>query len=219
MWVVKIGGSLAAAETLPLWLDVLSCYGGGEVAIVPGGGPFAELVRKSQDFWHFDDSVAHFMALLAMTQYGLMMAGMRRDLVPVESAEELRQVHARAGVPVWLPTSMVSEDGEVEHSWDVSSDSLAAWLARSLDASRLILVKSVAVEESSVCAEELAERGIVDAAFPYYQGLGNFHTSILTQNQYESIPKMLAGCASLGTQVIGERKTMRQAPRSGYPAG
>jgi len=38
MWVVKIGGSLASDELLACWLDSLSCYGGGEVVIVPGGG-------------------------------------------------------------------------------------------------------------------------------------------------------------------------------------
>ena len=58
MWVVKIGGSLASDELLACWLDSLSCYGGGEVVIVPGGGPFAEQARISQQFWHIDDSAA-----------------------------------------------------------------------------------------------------------------------------------------------------------------
>ena len=92
MWVVKVGGSLATDETLPYWLDVLSCYGGGEVVIVPGGGPFSELVMKSQGFWNFDDSSAHRMALMAMGQYGVMMAGMRPDLEPVESLPDIKKV-------------------------------------------------------------------------------------------------------------------------------
>ena len=30
MWIVKLGGSLATAETLPLWLEALSGQGGIE---------------------------------------------------------------------------------------------------------------------------------------------------------------------------------------------
>ena len=129
MWIVKLGGSLATADNLPVWLDMLRSHGGGEVVIVPGGGPFAELVLKSQEFWCFDNSSAHFMALLAMAQYGLMLAAVHPDLVPVEIESDLRVVLAKGGVPIWLPTLMVNDDPDIEPSWDVTSDSLSAWLA------------------------------------------------------------------------------------------
>lgn len=190
MWVVKIGGSLATAEALPLWLDVLSCYGGGKVVIVPGGGPFAELVHESQLYWKFDDSSAHFMALLAMTQFGLMLSGMQAELVPVEREEDIERVLAAAGIPVWLPTEMVTDDDSIEHSWDVTSDSLAAWLATRIGASRLLLVKSGAVD-NNLPVQELARMGIVDACFPDYVQQGKFAVSLMSQQDYHQVPQLL----------------------------
>ena len=191
MWIVKLGGSLAMAETLPSMLDVLSCYGGGEIVVVPGGGPFAEVVHESQTYWKFDDSSAHYMALLAMTQFGLMLSGMQPGLVPVERQEDIERVLANAGVPIWLPTEMVTDDESIEHSWDVTSDSLAAWLARRLGASRLLLVKSVEVE-SDLSAEALARLGIVDTSFPDYVREGDFSISVMSPVEFNQIPKMLS---------------------------
>jgi len=215
MWVVKVGGSLATAEALPFWLDVLSCYGGGDVVIVPGGGPFAELVHESQVYWKFDDSSAHFMALLAMTQFGLMLSGMQPDLVPVEHKEDIERVLANAGVPIWLPTQMVTDDDSIEHSWDVTSDSLAAWLAVRLGASRLLLVKSVEVD-NTLPIRELARQDIVDACFPDYVRQGDFSVSVMSQKEFEQIPQMLADDASESdrTSPLDEARRKRRIP---YP--
>lgn len=190
MWIVKVGGSLATAEALPSWLGVLSCYGGGEIVIVPGGGPFAEVVHESQAYWKFDDSSAHYMALLAMTQFGLMLSAMQSDLVPVERKEDIEQVLANEGVPIWLPTEMVTDDQSIEHSWDVTSDSLAAWLATRLGASRLLLVKSVGVG-NNLPVMDLARQGVVDASFPAYAQKGDFSISVMSQGDFELFPKMI----------------------------
>jgi aspartokinase-like uncharacterized kinase len=211
MWVVKIGGSLASADALPRWLDTLSCYGGGEVVIVPGGGPFAELVRISQRYWRIDDSTVHFMALLGMEQYGLMMAGLRPDLVPSESEIDLFRVLKCAGVPIWLPTFMVSNDHSIAHSWEVTSDSLAAWLARRIGARRLLLVKSTELGASEVSAEALSQRGVVDAAFPGYLRQGDFQTLILGATHYDLMPQLLNGGTAAGTQVLACREDRRAA--------
>jgi aspartokinase-like uncharacterized kinase len=202
MWVVKIGGSLASDELLLCWLDVLSCYGGGEVVIVPGGGPFAEQVRISQHHWHIDDSASHVMALLGMEQYGLMMSGIRKDLVPAECEADIFRVLENAGVPIWLPTFMVAHEEKIEHSWDVTSDSLAAWLARKIGATRLLLVKSVSFGGREISAEELSQQGIVDIAFPDYLRKCKFTTMIVQQEHYKRIPQMLNSGTTEGAQVV-----------------
>jgi aspartokinase-like uncharacterized kinase len=202
MWVVKIGGSLAADELLPCWLESLSCFGGGEVVIVPGGGPFVEQVRISQQVWRIDDSTVHVMALLGMEQFGFMMSGIRNDLVPVECEKDIFRVLKKAGVPIWLPTFMVTHEEDIEHSWEVTSDSLAAWLARKIGANRLLLVKSVKLGERKISAEELSQQGIVDAAFPSYLRQGKFTTVIVQQEHYKVIPQMLNSGTTAGAQVV-----------------
>ena len=126
MWVVKIGGSLAFSKTLPAWLEVLVRYGGGRVIIVPGGGKFANLVRRAQQYWKFADDTAHGMALSAMDQFGFMMAGIRRELTPVADVYHLRKALGETRVPIWLPSTMAVANNAIAASWEFSSDSLAA---------------------------------------------------------------------------------------------
>nr|MBP9655021.1 hypothetical protein [Rhodocyclaceae bacterium] len=70
--VVKLGGSLAAAAQLPRLLHELARL--PDLVIAPGGGPFADAVRRAQKERGFDDAAAHDMALLAMAQFGRMLA-------------------------------------------------------------------------------------------------------------------------------------------------
>lgn len=166
--VVKLGGSLAGGTELTGWLAALAA-GGGNVVLVPGGGAFADGVRTMQRRWAFDDETAHHLALLAMEQYGLMLAGLQPALRPAASRSAIRQVLAAGAVAVWLPVRMALGRPDIPASWDMTSDSLAAWLAAALGADELVLVKSVAVAPGST-AEELARRGVVDPLFPRFLG-------------------------------------------------
>lgn len=168
LWVVKLGGSLAGGGELAGWLDALAA-GAGRVVLVPGGGPFADTVRAMQRSWSFDDATAHHLALLAMEQYGLMLAGMQPALRPAASRAAIRRRLAEGSVPVWLPVRMALRRAEIPQSWDVTSDSLAAWLAAELGADGLILVKSVAVAAGST-VEDLAKRGVVDPLLSSFLG-------------------------------------------------
>ena len=142
------------------------------------------------------------MALLGMEQFGFMMSGIRNDLVPVECEKDIFRVLKKAGVPIWLPTFMVTHEEDIEHSWEVTSDSLAAWLARKIGANRLLLVKSVKLGERKISAEELSQQGIVDAAFPSYLRQGKFTTVIVQQEHYKVIPQMLNSGTTAGAQVV-----------------
>ena len=69
MIVIKLGGSLAYSKTLIDCLNkIQQRYQGRAVIIVPGGGAFADQVRRAQQHWQFDDITAHHMAILAMQQ-------------------------------------------------------------------------------------------------------------------------------------------------------
>jgi dihydroneopterin aldolase len=162
--VVKLGGSFALSPHLREWIAAIATRA-GRIVIVPGGGPFADVVRIAQAPMGFDDRAAHRMGLLAMEQYGHAIASLDEWLSPADSLESIHRNLADGKVPVWLPAGMVSADASIPPSWDVTSDSLAAWLAGKIGAKRLVLVKHVEATENAVRAADLTARGIIDKAF------------------------------------------------------
>jgi len=161
--VVKLGGSHAFAPHLADWVEAIARFQ-GRIVVVPGGGPFADAVRAAQPKIGFDDDAAHRMALLAMEQYGCALASLNPRLALAESRAAIDRALAAGRVPIWLPTRMVLAATEIPWSWDVTSDSLAAWLAGTLHAARLLLVKHVAA--GAVGVQDLVARGLLDPAFP-----------------------------------------------------
>jgi len=167
MWVVKLGGSLADSDDLPNWLRCLSLQ---RLLVVPGGGPFAEAVRLAQRRWSFADSAAHDMALLGMRQYGLMLVTMLRALNP---AVRPWQIGEEVDLPaVWLPVPEQLADAGLPASWEVTSDTLAAWLALQVGATDLLLVKAgwqhptaPPARTQEVAVTELWREGLIDGAF------------------------------------------------------
>ena len=128
------------------------------LVLVPGGGPFADAVRAAQQAIGFDDPTAHRMALLAMNQFAAALASLASRLVPAYDFLSIRTALTADRVPVWCPWPMLCGTPDIPESWDVTSDSLALWLAARLDAARLVLVKHRV-------ALSLSEPGLVDAAF------------------------------------------------------
>lgn len=164
LWIVKLGGSLMEAPELRVWLAAIARPGPAARLVVPGGGPFADTVRRVQYRLGLDDLAAHRMAILAMQQYALLLRSLEPGLALVESEEEVKNLRESRACGVWLPWRMIGRDRTVEASWEVTSDSLALLLARRLDARRLIVVKS-ARAPAGASLDELAATGLVDAAF------------------------------------------------------
>ena len=166
MLIAKLGGSLAAGALLPRWI-ALFVAAPGPLVVVPGGGPFADAVRAAQGKLGFGDAAAHHMALLAMAQFGLAIAAMHPRFAVAADEPSIRAALRRDAIPVWSPAAMALAAPDIPASWDVTSDSLAAWLAGRLRAPKLLLVKQVDVEPGDT-ARDLADRGIVDPAFPAF---------------------------------------------------
>ncbi|WP_159729013.1 aspartate kinase [Methylosinus sp. Ce-a6] len=140
--VVKLGGSLCAAPALRDWLSALRRYA-GPLTIVPGGGPFADAVRRAQETLRFSDAAAHEMAIMAMEQYGRALIDLEPDLVGASTPREAAAAHERGKAALWRPVAMTRAAPQIPASWDMTSDSLAAWYAHEAGADALLLVKSV----------------------------------------------------------------------------
>ena len=165
--VVKLGGSTAGHEEMREWIDVL-VTAGLPLVIVPGGGAFAEQVRISQRSLHFSDDAAHDMAILAMDQFGIAIAERHPRLSKAGAIEDFRRAWRAGKVPVWLPSSMARGAEDIPRSWDVTSDSLAAWLCEQIGAERLLLIKQIDPDDRDL--GELVKGGVVDPMLPRMLG-------------------------------------------------
>ena len=182
--VVKLGGSLHRDRRLLEWLAMLSDQGRGRVVIVPGGGPYADAVRAEQAFWKFSDAHAHRLAVLAMEQFALQLHALNPRFTLAESRSEISNCLAENRAALWRPSAMVLSAGEIPTTWNTTSDSIAAWLANSLNADKLMLVKSCEIEDSMGLAE-WANRNIIDHDFITTTHGARYSIHVLSVTQME----------------------------------
>jgi 5-(aminomethyl)-3-furanmethanol phosphate kinase len=161
--VAKVGGSLFDLPDLRQRLsNWVSSLGDRRVLLVPGGGPAADVLRKLDDTHRLGEESAHWLALRVLTVNAHFLAGLlgvavvptvhRPDQqVSVLDAHEF--CRAEEGSP-----------GALEHSWRVTSDSVAAHAA-ARSGCELILLKSTDLPLGTTWAAA-ARDGLVDEAFP-----------------------------------------------------
>ena len=141
--VVKIGGGLLAHDgCLDAVLTTIADMARDEpLLIVPGGGPFADAVRDQDDRLTLADDAAHWMAVLGMEQYAHLIVSRMRGAVLVSDAAGMLTAINAGRIPVLAPYAWLRREDPLPHSWQVTSDSIAAWIATTIAARRLVLVK------------------------------------------------------------------------------
>jgi hypothetical protein len=147
--VVKVGGSLydhpRLGPGLLAYLEKLAA----PILVVPGGGRFADAIRDLDAVHHLGNDISHRLALHAMNLAG----------------EFLNSLGALTHIAPPACFDAVGADPDLPHTWEATSDSIAAWAAARHGASRLILLKSIDIPAGTTWAEA-AERGWVDRHFP-----------------------------------------------------
>lgn len=189
MWVIKLGGSLLSSGSMNKWLSIIIEFGRGKLVIVPGGGSFAAQVREAQKKWRFDDKAAHQMALLAMEQTAHLLKSIEPDLSLTDSIKDIEEIVNLNKVPVWLPCKIIDRSQELSSNWDVTSDSLALWLAGKLKAEHTMLVKSLSASNKN--ARQLSDFDMVDKAFPEFVKKSESGLWWLEENDMGVFKKML----------------------------
>lgn len=143
--VVKVGGSLAAhrqkLRTLCNKLSEISKK--QKLVIVPGGGEFADVVRRLDKRFALSCAASHRMAILGMDQYGLFLSDLMPHSYPMRSFEEVKKALDAGKLPVFLPSQLMLSEDPLENSWDVTSDSIGAYVAGRLGVGKLLLVTDV----------------------------------------------------------------------------
>jgi aspartokinase-like uncharacterized kinase len=174
--VVKVGGGLLAhGDSLDRVLTVLADVARDEpLLIIPGGGPFADAVRDQDARLTLTDDAAHWMAVLGMDQYAHLIVSRMPRAVLVTDATEMSAALASRRSPVLAPYAWLRSADPLPHSWEVTSDSIAAWIARAIAASRLVLVKPPDAEPST---------DLVDSYFEHVRG--NLGVETISANAIE----------------------------------
>jgi aspartokinase-like uncharacterized kinase len=143
--VAKVGGSLTnqpakLRELLKLLQDqTKKC----PLLIVPGGGEFADTVRKLDKQFSLSAQASHRMAILAMDQYGIMLADQIPGAMIVRSIDEAKKTLNDGNLPIFLPSELLFREDPLENSWDVTSDSIALYLANRLNAVKVLFLTDV----------------------------------------------------------------------------
>jgi len=184
MIIVKLGGSLSRSDTLVKCLNsVEQKYPDRAVVIVPGGGAFADQVRLAQHRWQFDDKTAHRMAILAMQQMAFLIKGLKGNFSIARSVTDIRKKLHQQKTVIWSPDIVELDNAAIQASWDITSDSLAAWLAMALSARELILVKSAMIDEN-LSLQQLAKQNIVDEGFCDFVMRATFKIQVISQQHF-----------------------------------
>ena len=133
--VVKIGGSLFpeyAIELVKKLENTNSC-------IVLGGGEFANLIRKYDNEMNFSQETNHWTAIDCMD----IIAKLANDKVDsaklAYSIEEVNEISDDGFTPIFIVSEFLREEDPFECSWDVTSDSIAAYVANLLNANLFIV--------------------------------------------------------------------------------
>jgi aspartokinase-like uncharacterized kinase len=184
--VVKVGGALLAhGDHFAAALDTIDAAAGDRrLLVVPGGGPFADAVRDVDRRLHLADETAHWMAVLAMDQYAHLIVDRLAHGVLVADRDAIGAALDAGHVPVLTPFAWLRHVDPLPHSWDVTSDSIAAWVAGELGARRLVLIKPPGARRSG------AE--LVDAHFSQALPTG-LEVVALGGEQHESLRAQLFG--------------------------
>ncbi|HTD71508.1 MAG TPA: hypothetical protein VK647_13730 [Gemmatimonadales bacterium] len=141
--VVKVGGGLLGkAGAFELVIESLTAFRRGRrIVVLPGGGPFADAVRQMFKRVNIGEDAAHWMAVLGMDQYAHALAARLPESALVDGEGGIAAAVQAARLPVLAPYRWLRAADPLPHSWEVTSDSIAAWLAGQVGARRVVLIK------------------------------------------------------------------------------
>jgi 5-(aminomethyl)-3-furanmethanol phosphate kinase len=169
--VVKVGGSLYDLPDLrQRLLRLLQTLAQQPILLFPGGGPFAEVIRRLDERHGLGQEMSHWLAVHSLGSAANFLTGLLQPTAAVVATlDDCRNAWSREILPVLEPFPFFRSDhAHSDHlpcSWDVTSDSLALHLARRWGAARLVLLKST---DAPTGWPETTAENIVD---PHFQRL------------------------------------------------
>ncbi|NAS88820.1 amino acid kinase [ANME-1 cluster archaeon AG-394-G21] len=208
MKIIKLGGSLQ--EKGREIIRFLSDYAETKAhtfVIIPGGGHFVKRIKGLSEQEVISDDAAHWMAVLGMHQYGFYLAD-GSGIEIVESIEELRNV---VHIGVLLPYTLLKADDSLPHTWNVTSDTIAAFVANKVGETSFIKLTDVdgLMDDKGLLVRQIhakamiknARTGCVDAELPLFLMQNEMSCTIVNGNFTERIIAVIAGKETICTKI------------------
>ena len=135
-WLIKIGGSLFPEKAINLCEAVIALNDSLEspkkIVFICGGGGFANKIRNYNRDIHFSDTANHNSAIMCMDIVGTLLADKVNGLESVKSLDMIDLVLKQGKLPLLNPSALIESHDVLEHSWRVTSDSIAMYIAHPL---------------------------------------------------------------------------------------
>jgi 5-(aminomethyl)-3-furanmethanol phosphate kinase len=207
--VLKVGGSLSRGAGLEaLCAEICRLGKRYRLLIVPGGGTFADQVRAMYRRYSLSETAAHRMALLAMDQYGYLLNQLIDESSLADNFDSVNQIANMGRVAILLCSALINHADPLPHSWEVTSDSIAAWVARQTQCRRLVLLKDV---DGLLTADRLiaeltvnqltGHTGGVDKYLPHVLADSNLETWVINGMRPERLSELLETSRTTGTRI------------------
>ena len=148
--VVKIGGSLFPDYAI----DLAKKLENTSSLIILGGGEFANLIRKYDGEQNFSDEVNHWTAIDCMDIIAKLVNDKVKSARLAYSIDEIGEIAGEGFTPIFVVSEFLKAEDPFECSWDVTSDSIAAYVAHLLNAN-LLIVTNV----NGIYTQEPTEKG------------------------------------------------------------
>ena len=124
---------------------------------VIGGGEFANLIRKYDKEIEFSKDVTHETAIDSMDILAKLLNDKLAFTEISYTIDEAKGIADSNKIPIMICSEILKENEPFKHSWDVTSDSIAAYIASLLDAKLLIAtnVNGIYTKDPSLSGAEL----------------------------------------------------------------
>ena len=133
--VVKIGGSLFPVHAI----ELVKQLKGSKSLVILGGGEFANLIREYDSQVNFSDETNHWTAIDCMDIIAKLVDDKVDSSKLAYYLDEADKISDDGLTPIFVVSEFLRSEDPFECSWDVTSDSIAAYIAHSLNANLLIV--------------------------------------------------------------------------------
>lgn len=195
--IVKVGGSVA--DRLNTVFEALRNI--EDVKIIPGGWIFADIVKELD----ISEEASHWMAILGMSLYGYYMQEFGKKAGFEIAEPEDFEFFKKRGKYIVFPYRLLKNFDELPHSWDVTSDAIAIWIAGKIGEKRVVKVTALGgvFRDGEILekAKALEAGDVIDRYTPFLLRKNNVELFVCSPEELKNY--ILRGRAK-GTSIGGD---------------